>query len=460
MQFTARRFEHHGLREIENLPQLQRFDADERFAMRVVATVLPFRVNTYVLDELIDWNAVPDDPIFQLTFPQRGMLRADHFEEMAAAIRGGEAATIKDATWRIRQALDPHPAGQLTANVPSLDDEPVAGLQHKYRETCLLFPASGQTCHSYCTYCFRWPQFVGYSDLRFATDESRRFVEYLRLHTEITDVLVTGGDPMIMSTRKLATYIEPLLAPEMEHVQTIRIGTKALAYWPHRFVTDKDADDVLRLLDRVVASGKHLAIMAHSTHPAELSTDITREAIRRIRATGAVIRTQSPLVAHVNDDADVWARMWQEQVRLGCVPYYMFVERQTGAHTYFSVPLVRAHTIFADAFRRLSGLARTVRGPSMSAHPGKVVVDGVAEVGGEKVFVLRFLQARNPDWCLQPFFARFDPAATWLDQLRPAWGESFFFEQDAMPREFIAVRAHDGVGGKSLVEGAGAASPV
>jgi hypothetical protein len=79
----------------------------------------------------------------------------------------------------------------------------------------------------------------------------------------------------------------------------------------------------------------------------------------------------------------------------------------------------------------VSGLARTVRGPSMSAFPGKVVIDGVAQIGGEKVFALQFLQARNSDWVRKPFYARYDPTATWFDQLRPAFGrDKFFFEED------------------------------
>jgi hypothetical protein len=113
------------------------------------------------------------------------------------------------------------------------------------------------------------------------------------------------------------------------------------------------------------------------------------------------------------------------------VPYYMFVERDTGARRYFEVPLARAWQVYRDAMQRVSGLARTARGPSMSAAPGKVEVQGVTEVGGERVFVLRFIQGRNPNWVQRPFFARFDPEATWLDQLRPAFGEErFFFEQE------------------------------
>lgn len=112
---------------------------------------------------------------------------------------------------------------------------------------------------------------------------------------------------------------------------------------------------------------------------------------------------------------------------LGAVPYYMFVERDTGPKRYFEVPLARAYEIFSDACQRVSCLARTVRGPSMSATPGKIAIDGVAEVRGEKAFVLKVLQGRDPAWSNRVFFARHDADATWLDQLRPAFGATHFF---------------------------------
>ena len=122
--------------------------------------------------------------------------------------------------------------------------------------------------------------------------------------------------------------------------------------------------------------------------------------------------------------------MWQEQIRLGCIPYYMFVVRATGAENYFRLPLVKALKIFQKAFRSVGGLARTVRGPSMSADPGKVQILGVDKVNGEEIFMLRMLQGRNPDWALRPFFAKYDEHATWLDDLEPAFGkDSFFFDQ-------------------------------
>jgi KamA family protein len=398
--------------------------------MKAVSTVFPFRVNGYVVDELIDWSKVPDDPIYRLTFPQPEMLRAADLQRMVSMLRAGASdGEVRVAAREIQRAMNPHPAGQLDLNVPLLEGEPVSGIQHKYRETVLFFPSPGQTCHSYCSYCFRWAQFAGLEDLKFASRQTSPLVAYLRRHPEVTSVLVTGGDPMVMKTAVLRRYIEPLLEADLEHVASIRIGTKAPAYWPQRFVSDDDADDLLSLFDEVCAAGKHLALMAHVSHPRELETAVAEQAIRRIQGAGATVRCQAPVIKNVNDASETWAAMWRKQIRLGAVPYYMFVERDTGPRHFFEVPLVRALEIFDEAYRMTSGLCRTVRGPSMSTTAGKILVDGAVEFCGENLFVLKFLQARDPSWVGRPFFARFDPRATWIDDLRPPRGEhEFFFE--------------------------------
>ncbi len=409
-----------------------RLSRDLQEAVRVVSVVLPFRTNNYVVDELIDWDRIPEDPIFQLTFPQRGMLSEDQYAEIAPLVLGGAPQEqVTAVANRIRLDLGPHPAGQLTHNRPYLDGERLDGVQHKYRETVLFFPSQGQTCHAYCTFCFRWPQFIGVPELKFASNDVDKLVCYLRRHPEVTDVLLTGGDPMVMNARHLAAYVEPLLGPGLDHILNIRIGTKAVAYWPHRFVTDRDAGDVLRLFEKVVATGRQLALMGHYSHPVELSTPIAQEAVRRIRGTGANIRMQSPVVRHVNDDPDVWAELWRTGVRLGLIPYYMFVERDTGPRRYFELPLVRVWEIYREAYNRVSGLGRNVRGPSMSAFPGKVRILGVTSVHGTPVFILDYLQARKPELVRIPFFAKYDSRATWFDELEPAFPSDrpFFSEQ-------------------------------
>jgi L-lysine 2,3-aminomutase len=238
----------------------------------------------------------------------------------------------------------------------------------------------------------------------------------------------------------LRRYLEPLIDPRngLDHIESVRIGTKSLAYWPQRFVTDPDADATLRLFEEVAASGRNLAVMAHFSHPRELEPPVLAEAVRRISGTGAVIRTQAPLIRSINDDPRTWQSMWRTQVRMGMIPYYMFVERDTGPQDYFAVPLARAYEVFHHAYQGVSGLARTVRGPSMSATPGKVCIDGVAEVAGYKVFVMHMIQARDPRLVGRPFFARFDPAACWLTDLEPVFADKFPFEPDryaAVPDE-------------------------
>ncbi|MDH5326857.1 MAG: lysine 2,3-aminomutase [Gammaproteobacteria bacterium] len=417
-------------RQLGQISQLQRLSEKQRFDMKVVANVLPFRVNQYVIDELINWANIPHDPLFQLTFPQPGMLEPHDFDRMAQALRANAGKEkINGLAKDIRAKLNPHPGGQQNLNVPIINNQPIAGMQHKYRETVLFFPSQGQTCHSYCSFCFRWAQFVGDKELRFASNETSRLHQYLRVNKEVSDLLITGGDPMVMKTSHLQDYLLPLLEKDFEHIQNIRIGTKAISFWPHRFVSDNDADELLDVFRRLVAAGKHVAIMTHFNHWREMETPMAIEAIRRLRATGAVLRSQSPLIKHINDDAEVWAKMWQMQTRLGIIPYYMFVERDTGAKEYFQVPLHRAWNIYREALKKVSGLSRTVRGPSMSATPGKVEIQGVTELQGEKVFACRMIQGRDPDWVQKPFFAQYDESATWLDDLKPAFGaDKFFFD--------------------------------
>lgn len=238
---------------------------------------------------------------------------------------------------------------------------------------------------------------------------------------------------MVMSASALRTYIGPLIAKTTgpQHLETIRIGSKSLAWWPYKYLEGDSSKEILDLFTDVVKSGRQMAFQAHFSHPREVEHPATQEAMRLIRMTGAQIRTQAPLIRHVNDNAATWRDMWNLQTKLGAIPYYMFVERDTGASHYFSVPLANAYQIFSSAYSGLAGAARTVRGPSMSASPGKVGVIGDEVIAGERVFVLKFFQARNPKWIGRVFFARYDPSATWLDDLKPAFGEKeFFFEED------------------------------
>lgn len=426
-------FENYTAQNYKNIRQItNKLNKEDIHNIDIVSKVLPFKTNNYVMNELINWDNFKSDPMFILNFPQKGMLKKEHFSKVENAIKNNiPSAELNKLVDSIRKELNPHPAGQMEHNVPFLGEQKLSGLQHKYHETVLFFAAHSQSCHAHCTFCFRWPQFVNMQGFRFSSREIESLIAYLKIHTEVTDILFTGGDSLIMSAEQLKFYIDPILKADLPHIQTIRFGTKTLSYWPFRFTTDADADEVLRVFEKITESGRHVAFMAHINHPREMSTAAFKEAVIRVRNTGAEIRAQAPLMQYINDSPGIWRDLWNEQVKQGIIPYYMFVARDTGAQHYFAVTLERAWQIFREAYQQVSGLARTVRGPSMSAGPGKVQVVGVTEINGEKVFVLQFLQARNEKWALQPFFAQYNADAIWLNDLKPTFGaQEFFFEKE------------------------------
>ncbi len=422
----------YNLGNFKNIPQVKKLSDEQIFDMEVVGNVLPFKSNSYVVDELIDWDNLENDPIFILTFPQKGMLKEKSYEKMAKALRSGlRKKEIAKVANEIRLELNPHPNGQLEHNVPILENERLIGMQHKYEETVLFFPTQGQSCHAYCSFCFRWPQFTGMDEYKFAMKQADLLVKYLKSKPNVTDVLFTGGDPMVMNAKILGKYINTILDAKIENLKTIRIGTKSLAFWPYRYLTDKDSNEILKIFQRINDAGLNLSIMAHFNHYRELETDALKKAIKLILKTGAQIRTQSPVLNNINSDPEVWKKMWCKQVNLGLIPYYFFIARDTGAQNYFKVSLEKAYKIYKEAYSNLSGICRTVRGPSMSAKAGKVQILGITEVNGEKVFVLSFIQGRNKNWVGKPFFAKLDAKAVWLNYLKPAFNdEKFFFEKE------------------------------
>ncbi|KUJ19570.1 uncharacterized protein LY89DRAFT_780489 [Mollisia scopiformis] len=174
-----------------------------------------------------------------------------------------------------------------------------------------------------------------------------------------------------MSAEMLRQYVDLILkSPALQHFDTIRIDTKSLAYWPYRYLTDPDAKSMLKLFEDAVSSGKHLAFQAHFSNPRELETPVVQEAIRMISMTSAQIRTQSPLIR-------------------------MSIERDSGARHYFSVPLLKAYKIFNTAYSKIGGVARTVRGPSMTTLGGKLGIAGTPTINGEPVFALKFFSTQH-----------------------------------------------------------------
>ncbi|OLP90069.1 hypothetical protein AK812_SmicGene28409 [Symbiodinium microadriaticum] len=365
--------------------------------------------SSYVMEHLINWDSedLDHDPMYRLLFPTLQMLSRRHQQQLLEARASEDPFALEAAVKDIRSDLNPQPAGQLTLNRPKSVE--LHGIQHKYAETCLLFPSAGQTCHAYCTYCFRWAQFIGDDDVRLAQKDSVAFLRYLGEHPELSDVLITGGDPFIMRVGLLKSYLGKFVDPSfLPHIRNLRFGTRTLTFWPQRFTSDQDAHELLDFLQQLVEVGG-----------------------RSVDIMGFVPRQPSR----------------KREVQLGIIPYYMFLARDTGAQDYFSVPLARAHQLYADAIRQSSGLARTARGPSMSCTPGKVEISGIEIVNGQKSFVMRFLQCRDPSWIGRVFFAKYDETAIWFDELEPLDGGSVLpwdsrgFLRPGTPEEVLATLA-------------------
>lgn len=380
-----------------------------------LAEIIPFRTNTYVINELIDWTNPELDPIFRFTMPSVEMLGnyAARFRQVFERRDRREISSLAD---EVHVSFNPHPASQVELNIPDSLRKVSSGIQQQYKSTVLFFPKAGQICHAYCSYCFRWPQFLN-DQFRFAEIESSILIDYLKSKPDVTDVIFTGGDPMTMSTQRLRRYIEPIL--QVKTIRAIRIGTKACSYWPYRYTHHDDSKDLMRLFSEIVDAGKHLTLLGHYTHPKELKSSATLQALKEIRRAGATIRSQAPVLRGVNDSAHTISELLARQVGLGIVPYYLFVERPTGPYSHFRIPLGDVLDICREGERAMSGLCKSIRAPVMSTGIGKVHLVGKVRVDGSDVFVCRVLQARDHSMDGMIFMAKYSEDDYWVSDLKP-----------------------------------------
>lgn len=359
------------VRYITSLEQLPGLPAEERQRLSAVAERYPFRLNDYYA-RLIDWSD-PSDPIRHLIIP--------HADELQS--------------W-----------GRLDASNEA-SNTPIKGVQHKYPHTVLLLV--NEVCGAYCRYCFRKRLFLNDND-EVSKDVSEGLA-YIRGQKQVTNVLLTGGDPLVLSTGKLERILEPLR--EIDHVGIIRIGSKMPAFNPFRILEDEKLQEVLTRFSRI---GKRIYLMAHFDHPREL----TPEAIAGMDAffrCGVISVNQCPLIRGVNDDPTVLAELFRKLSFLGVPPYYLFQGRPTAGNAPYEVPLVRAYTIFEDAKTRISGLAKRARFV-MSHERGKIEMVGLDE---QRIY-LRFHRAKDPADEGRFMVYRRDDKASWLDQLEPVEG--------------------------------------
>ena len=386
------KFRAYNARSFKKTEYYQRLPIQEQEIFDVLTSVFQFKANNYVLDHLIDWNNIPEDPMYKLVFPRKEMIGASDYEQLRLAYEFGlEDQLMQTLVQQLKRKMYPE-TKQAKSSVPRVDGKVLKGMYRNFRTIVSLFPdPMVKTCHTYCSYCFRWPSFNN----KEMQDESSyqdpmQPVAFLKAHPEISDVLFTGADPLVLKADTLRKYIEPIL--DIPTVKVIRISSKSLAWWPFRFTTDDDAASLLDLFREIQEKGKHLNFCAHFTHPKELEHEAVQEAIKNVRETGAIIRCQGPLVKGINDNATAWVDLWTVQIMNGMIPYYMFVEADHNPEHCFRVSLLKALKIFQEAQRNTTGLARTVRGPVFMNDLNRVLIEGVSQVDGKDYLILKNLQ--------------------------------------------------------------------
>ena len=351
---------------VRRLDQVEQLTAQERDRLGPVSARYVFRANDYYLG-LIDWDD-PEDPIRQLIIPRE--------EELIE--------------W-----------GKLDAS----NEEAVTvahGVQHKYTDTVLLL--CNEVCGAYCRYCFRKRLFMDDNDE--VTNDVSAGLQYIADHPEVTNVLLTGGDPLLMSTRRLVEIFDALRA--IPHVKIIRLGSKMPAFDPYRVLNDPALHEAFRTYS---TPSQRIYLMAHFDHPREL-TDLAIQGIDTCIRNGVICVNQCPMIKGINDDPYTLAELYATLSYIGCPPYYLFQGRPTAGNEPFEVPMVQGWQVFRRALTLGSGLARRAKF-CMSHETGKVEIMAVDD---EHIY-LRYHQAKHDEDLGRFFVCRRNDEAYWLDQL-------------------------------------------
>lgn len=353
-----------GPKYITDIRRVTHLAPGERERLKDVTNRFAFRANDYYLS-LIDWDD-PDDPIRKIAIPDTAEL-----EEWGS--------------------LDASEERSYTV---------LPGLEHKYDQTALLLVSD--LCAGYCRYCFRKRLFMK------ATEEVARDVTadiaYISRHPEITNVLLSGGDPLILATSRLEHFIRQIRG--IGHVQIVRIGTKVPAYNPYRIIDDPSLPEMIR---RYSMAQKRIYIVTQFNHPREL-TPVAVEGLDLLHQAGAVLANQTPLLRGINDDPRVLAELFRNLSYAGNAPYYLFQCRPTLGNRHFVVPVEEGYGIFEQAKTHCSGLAKRST-YAMSHASGKIAVVGLDD---EFIYFKYHQAAKHEDIGKFMVFRR-NPEAVWFD---------------------------------------------
>lgn len=353
---------------IEQLRDYVRLSRGQERRVREVIQRHPMMITRYYAS-LIDWTD-PSDPLMKIALPDTG-----ERDLSGSYDTSGEILNTK-----------------------------LQGLQHKYRETALILATN--KCPLYCRYCFR-KRLVGLptKEVLQRFDDAARYIEQ---HSEIRNVLISGGDPLMLRTATLEKFLNRLL--KINHLAFVRIGTRSPVTFPDRILKDSSLVELIR---HHSSRWKRLYIVTQFNHPNEI-TEQSVAAIDKIKGAGAATINQTVLLRGVNDDPHTLAGLLRTLTQIGVSPYYVFQCRPVKrVKKRFQIPLEEGYRIIEDARSMLEGPSKMFR-YVMSHRNGKIEILGIKD--GEVYF--KYHQARDPRNAGRFFRRKLAPGACWLDDLK------------------------------------------
>jgi lysine 2,3-aminomutase len=256
-----------------------------------------------------------------------------------------------------------------------LDEEgdiPLGGprtIVHRYPDRVLLLVSN--ECAMYCRFCTRKRK-VGDERKNPSMEDIRKGIEYVASHEDIRDVLISGGDPLLISNNRLDDILGKL--SEIEHLGLIRIGTRVPCVWPQKIIEDKELIEVLRKHIPQSLKNPQLYLNTHFNHPIEI-TEESYKAIRILRELGIPIGNQTVLLKGVNDDTDVMRDLVHGLSRLGVRPYYLYYADLVEGTGHFRTEVYKGKEICRDLCGSTTGFLRPVYVVDAQGGRGKVPVD-------------------------------------------------------------------------------------
>jgi lysine 2,3-aminomutase len=254
---------------------------------------------------------------------------------------------------------------------------PVEGIVHRYPDRVLLKLVN--VCAVYCRFCFR-REMVGPGRQMLLPDKIDAALAYVRSRPEVWEVILTGGDPLVLSARRLAEIVKRIAA--IEHVKIIRFHTRLPVVVP-----DKITSSLIRAMR---APGKTTYMALHANHPREL-TPAARAACARIIDAGIPMVSQSVLLRGVNDDVETLSALMRAFVECRIKPYYLHHGDLAPGTSHFRIPIAEGQALMRALRGRVSGLAQPTYVLDIPGGFGKVPVgpnyvgrDVVEDINGVK----------------------------------------------------------------------------